>query len=62
MVSTDEVIEQLVALTHGTSDARTQHLYRQSLQVLVELAKAEQRAEACEALPGYSRGAVGTIH
>lgn len=62
MTSSAEVIEQLVTLTHGASDARTQHLYRQSLQVLVELAKAEQRAEYCEDLPGDFRNTARTIH
>lgn len=47
MPTTDEVIESLIVVTHGASDLRTQQLYRQSLQVLVELAKAEERRDVC---------------
>jgi hypothetical protein len=43
-ITTDEVIESLVRI-HGGQDSRTQHLYRQSLQTLVGLAKVEQRRE-----------------
>jgi hypothetical protein len=47
-ISTDEVIESLVRI-HGGQDSRSQHLYRQSLQTLVGLAKIEQRREIdCE--------------
>lgn len=63
LVTTDEVIESLVAVTHGASDLRTQQLYRQSLQVLVELAKAEERIEANMDFPSTSRYlARGSVH
>lgn len=63
MTTTDKVIESLVQLTHGASDLRTQHLYRQSLQVLVELAKSEERQESAIDLPFGNRNTVtGTLH
>lgn len=63
MTNTPEIIEQLVQATHGCSDQRTQHLYRQSLQVLVELAKAEQRVEMAMDMPERVRGlASGMVH
>lgn len=43
--STDEQINALVHLYCGQSDGRTKHLFRQHLQVLVEMSKAEQRHE-----------------
>ncbi len=62
-VSTVEVIEQLVQLTHDASDVRAQHFYRQSLQVLVELAKAEQKREMMAGPELRSRTAPGsTLH
>lgn len=51
MTTSSDVIEQLVALTYGSSDLRTQSLFRTNLAVLVELAKAEQRRELSEELP-----------
>jgi hypothetical protein len=45
MTTTGEIIDALVRQEHGASDARTQQLYRQNLQVLVELARAEGRRE-----------------
>lgn len=63
MTTSDEVIESLVQLTHGASDLRTQELYRQSLQVLVELAKSEERREMAMDLPLGNRNTVtGTLH
>lgn len=44
-VTTDDLVEQLVTLTHGWSGPETQRLYRQALQALVELAKFEQKNE-----------------
>jgi hypothetical protein len=60
MNSTDDAIESLIRVTHGASDLRTQHLYRQSLQGLVELAKMEQRAEM--AMDGERRGFAHVVH
>lgn len=51
MTTSNDVIEQLVTLTYGSSDLRTQTLFRTNLAVLVELAKAEQRRELNEELP-----------
>jgi hypothetical protein len=41
----DEVIETMVTVNHGNSDARTQHMFRQSLYSLVHLAKTQQMVE-----------------
>jgi hypothetical protein len=41
----DDLIEGLVAVHVGQSDARTRHLFRQSLEVLVELSKQQQIEE-----------------
>lgn len=45
MTSTEELIESLVEANYGGADLRTQHYFRQSLQVLVEIAKCEERLE-----------------
>lgn len=42
----DQLIDDLVFLHYGQADARTKHLFRQSLLVLMELAKREERLEA----------------
>lgn len=55
MTTTRDVIEELVKLVHGASDLRTQTLYRTNLQVLVELAKAEQRHESNMEFPNMNR-------
>jgi len=61
-ITIDEYIETMVTLHYGHSDARTQHLYRQSLHVLVELSKAEQRHETNMEThfdnSGFARGVV----
>jgi hypothetical protein len=63
MTTIDDVIEQLVRQTHGVSDWRTQHLYRQTLQVLVEMAKAEERHEQDSRLQiGNINTVRGTMH
>ena len=63
-VSSGELIDTLVRITHGDSDARTQHLFRQNLQLLVGIAKMEQRAE--DELYGVEddgeRAHRGTVH
>jgi hypothetical protein len=52
-VTPDEMIESLVRVNYGKFDQREQQLFRQSLQVLVELAKQEQRTEdSIDAHPG----------
>lgn len=62
-VTTDDMIESLIVITHGASDQHTQHLFRQSLRVLVELAKIEERVEINMDMPGESRLAHrGTVH
>lgn len=45
MTTTEEIIESLVEANYGGANLRTQHYFRQSLQVLVELAKCEERQE-----------------
>jgi hypothetical protein len=53
MTTSEQVIEELVNLVHGTSDLRTQCQYRTNLQILVELAKCEQRHETAMDLPEF---------
>lgn len=61
--STAEVIESLVNLVHGDADARVQQLFRQNLQVLVELAKCEQRRDWSIEMPdAVSHRGVHTVH
>lgn len=63
MTTTDQVIEDLIAITHGHSDARTQHIYRQALCALAELARAEGRREAMiEVAEDVRRTYRGTAH
>lgn len=45
MTTTDQIIDELVGLTHGCSDQRTQHNYKVHLQILVETAKREAAQE-----------------
>jgi hypothetical protein len=61
--SSAEVIESLVNLVHGDSDVRVQQLFRQNLQVLVELAKCEQRRDWPIEMPdAVSHRGVHTVH
>lgn len=61
--STGEVIDALVRLAHGDDDQRTQQLFRQNLQVLVELAKCEQRRDWSIEMPdAVSHRGVHTVH
>jgi hypothetical protein len=61
--NTAEVIESLVNLVHGDSDARVQQLFRQNLQVLVELAKGEQRRDwSIEMSDAVSHRGVHMVH
>lgn len=62
-ITTGEIVDSLVNLTYGDADARTQQLFRQNLQVLVELAKCEQRRDlAVELELDVSHRGLHTIH
>lgn len=61
--TTGETIDALVRLTHGDSDQRTQQLFRQNLEMLVELAKLEQRRDwAVDFEPDVSHRGLHTVH
>lgn len=58
-----DLVESLVNLVHGDSDPRIQHLFRQNLMVLVELAKMEGRREFdLDCLPETKMVSRGTMH
>jgi hypothetical protein len=53
--TTDEVVESLLSMHCAHADARTRHLFRQTLYQLIYLAKSEKSLELQqEALPFMS--------
>jgi hypothetical protein len=44
-MTTTELVHKMVALHFGRTGAKSQDAYRQMLELLVEIAKREQRAE-----------------
>lgn len=61
--TTGDLIDALVRIKHGDADARTQEMYRQSLQLLVGMAKLEQRQETMIDFPeALERSFRGTMH
>lgn len=61
VVTTAEVIEQLVKIVHGNSPKKLQDQYRDNLQLLVELTKLEQRRDAEMEFPADERRVIRRI-
>lgn len=58
-----EIVDALVRQVYGDADQRTQQLFRQNLQVLVELAKCEERREwSVELEVDTSHRGLHTVH
>jgi len=63
MTTTGEIIDALVRMEREGASAREQQLYRQNLQVLVEIARAEGRHQALVEVPEDVRHSYrSTVH
>lgn len=60
MTTPNDMIESLVAVNYGHASLQTQELFRQSLQVLVELTKTQMQRETAARL--CAGGVISTVH
>lgn len=62
-MTTEEIIDGMVEASFGHADLRTQYYFRQSLQVLVEMAKSEERQEiGMDARSSFTHAHRGMVH